>query len=63
MTLQCSRRFDALQRLGDGVDHTTVLDGRRVLRVALIDPATADMHLARMLDALRETGRGILAGA
>lgn len=42
---------------GTGWITATVLDGRRVLRVTLINPATGDMHLARMLDALREIGR------
>lgn len=47
---------------GRGWITTTVLDGRRVLRVTLINPATEDVHLERMLDGLRETGRAILEG-
>ena len=44
---------------GRGWITSTVLAGRRVLRVTLINPATGDMHLARMLDTLREIGRTI----
>jgi L-2,4-diaminobutyrate decarboxylase len=44
---------------GAGWITTTVLDGRRVLRVTLINPHTADEHLDRLLDGLREVGRGI----
>lgn len=40
----------------------TVLDGRRVLRVTLINPHTGEEHLDRLLEALRETGREIVAG-
>lgn len=47
---------------GTGWITATVLEGRRVLRVTLINPATGDMHLSRMLDALRETARALLAG-
>jgi L-2,4-diaminobutyrate decarboxylase len=46
---------------GAGWITATVLDGRRVLRVTLINPATEDAHLERMLAALRETGRALLA--
>jgi L-2,4-diaminobutyrate decarboxylase len=46
---------------GRGWITTTVLEGRRVLRVTLINPATGDMHLEAMLDGLRDTGREILA--
>jgi L-2,4-diaminobutyrate decarboxylase len=42
---------------GTGWITSTILDDRRVLRVTLINPATTDDHLDRMLDALREIGR------
>lgn len=48
---------------GEGWITATVLGGRRVLRVTLINPATEDDHLDRMLDGLRETGREIVATA
>jgi L-2,4-diaminobutyrate decarboxylase len=41
---------------GRGWITATVLDDRRVLRVTLINPATADGHLERMLAILREIG-------
>jgi L-2,4-diaminobutyrate decarboxylase len=44
---------------GAGWITTTVLDGRRVLRVTLMNPQTTDEHLDRLLDGLREVGRGI----
>lgn len=42
---------------GAGWITTTVLDGRRVLRVTLINPHTTDAHLDRLLEGLRETAR------
>lgn len=44
---------------GTGWITATVLDGRRVLRVTLMNPQTSDEHLDRLLDGLREVGRGI----
>lgn len=44
---------------GTGWITATVLDGRRVLRVTLINPATGNEHLDRMLAALRELGAEI----
>jgi L-2,4-diaminobutyrate decarboxylase len=46
---------------GRGWITATVLEDRRVLRVTLINPATEDEHLDRMLDALREIGEAIEA--
>jgi L-2,4-diaminobutyrate decarboxylase len=46
---------------GRGWITSTVLEGRRVLRVTLINPATGDMHLEALLEGLRDTGSGILA--
>ncbi len=48
----------AFNRGGDGWITTTVLGGRRVLRVTLMNPATTVADVARMLDGLRA-----LAGA
>lgn len=47
---------------GTGWITLTVLNGRRTLRVTLMNPRTADEHLDRMLDSLRMIGREILAG-
>ncbi|CAA9317710.1 MAG: Aromatic-L-amino-acid decarboxylase [uncultured Gemmatimonadetes bacterium] len=44
---------------GAGWITTTVLDGRRVLRVTLMNPHSTGEHLDRLLDGLREVGRGI----
>jgi L-2,4-diaminobutyrate decarboxylase len=44
---------------GAGWITTTVLDGRRVLRVTLMNPQSTGEHLDRLLDGLREVGRGI----
>jgi L-2,4-diaminobutyrate decarboxylase len=41
---------------GRGWITATVLDDRRVLRVTLINPATSDEHLQRMLAIIREIG-------
>ena len=38
---------------------TTLLDGRRVLRVTLINPRTTTAHVDRMLDALRQTAASL----
>jgi L-2,4-diaminobutyrate decarboxylase len=45
---------------GRGWITATVLDGRRVLRVTLINPHTDDRHLHALLDGLREVGREVL---
>jgi len=45
---------------GEGWITSTVLDGRRVLRVTIINPATTVEHIDRMLDALRRIGRDAL---
>jgi L-2,4-diaminobutyrate decarboxylase len=44
---------------GRGWITATVLDGRRVLRVTLINPHTADEHLQTLVDGLREIGREV----
>ncbi|HET6229482.1 MAG TPA: pyridoxal-dependent decarboxylase [Longimicrobiaceae bacterium] len=41
---------------GRGWITATVLDGRRVLRVTLINPQTGEEHLERMMNGLREIG-------
>jgi L-2,4-diaminobutyrate decarboxylase len=38
----------------------TVLNGRKVLRVTLMNPHTTEAHLDALLDGLRETGRELL---
>lgn len=45
---------------GDGWITATVLDGTPVLRVTLINPATREEHLDRLLDGLRSTGRDLI---
>lgn len=65
------QRIDDLQRdvrerynaSGRGWITATVLEGRRVLRVTLMNPATGDAHLKSMLAGLREEGGRILAAA
>lgn len=49
-------------RSGRGWITTTVLDGRRVLRVTLINPRTAEEHLDALLEGLREMGPEMLGG-
>lgn len=46
---------------GQGWITSTVLDDRRVLRVTLMNPATDDGHLDRLVHGLRETGRELAA--
>jgi L-2,4-diaminobutyrate decarboxylase len=45
---------------GRGWITSTVLDGRRVLRVTLINPHTTESHVAALVDGLREVGREVL---
>ncbi len=47
---------EAYNASGRGWITTTVLGGRRVLRVTLMNPGTRETHLERLLDGLRETG-------
>jgi L-2,4-diaminobutyrate decarboxylase len=44
-------------RSGAGWISTTVLGGRRVLRVTIMNPRTADSHLAAVVDGLARVGR------
>jgi L-2,4-diaminobutyrate decarboxylase len=44
---------------GEGWITTTVLNGRRVLRVTLMNPETGDAHLERMLDGVERMGREV----
>jgi L-2,4-diaminobutyrate decarboxylase len=53
------RLREAYNASGRGWITTTVLGGRRVLRVTLMNPATERRHLAALLEGLRETGRAI----
>lgn len=64
-----AHEVDALQKelrerynaSGRGWITATVLDGRRVLRVTLMNPRTTRRHLEALLDGLREVGAGLLA--
>jgi L-2,4-diaminobutyrate decarboxylase len=47
---------------GDGWITTTVLGGRRVLRVTLMNPRTTEAHLDALLDGLDRTARTALHG-
>jgi L-2,4-diaminobutyrate decarboxylase len=49
------RLREAYNASGRGWITTTVLGGRRVLRVTLMNPATGERHLDALLDGLRET--------
>jgi len=44
---------------GKGWITATVLEGRRVLRVTLINPRTEEEHLDRLIAGLREVGEGV----
>ncbi len=46
-------------RSGRGWITTTLLGGRRVLRVTIMNPRTTESHLVRLLDGLEEVARGI----
>jgi L-2,4-diaminobutyrate decarboxylase len=46
----------AYNRSGSGWITTTVLDGRRVLRVTVMNPRTTEAHLARLVDGLAAAG-------
>jgi L-2,4-diaminobutyrate decarboxylase len=52
---------EAYNASGMGWITTTVLDGRRVLRVTLMNTRTGEAHLARLLEGLREVGAGLFA--
>jgi L-2,4-diaminobutyrate decarboxylase len=49
------RLREAYNASGRGWVTTTILGGRRVLRVTLMNPATEERHLDALLDGLRET--------
>lgn len=44
---------------GEGWITSTVLDGRRVLRVTIINPRTTEVHLAQVLDGLDRVGAAL----
>ncbi|MCX5762469.1 MAG: hypothetical protein NTW72_13365, partial [Gemmatimonadetes bacterium] len=48
---------------GRGWITTTVLGGRRVLRVTMMNPRTQSSHVATLLDGLATEGAGLLASA
>jgi L-2,4-diaminobutyrate decarboxylase len=54
---QIRERYNAS---GRGWITATMLDGRRVLRVTLMNPRTEEPHLDRMLEGLREVGREVV---
>jgi L-2,4-diaminobutyrate decarboxylase len=58
LNLQLRERYNAS---GRGWITTTVLGGRRVLRVTLMNPRTREAHLAELLDGLALEGTGLLA--
>lgn len=49
-------------RSGEGWITTTVLGGRRVLRVTLMNPRTSREHLARTVEGLARLGEGLVGG-
>jgi len=53
---------EAYNRSGEGWITTTMLDGRRVLRVTVMNPRTEVEHLERLLHGLARTGARLLAG-
>ena len=52
------RLRDSWNASGAGWITTTVLDGKRVLRVVVMNPLTERVHLARLVDGLSLLGRG-----
>jgi L-2,4-diaminobutyrate decarboxylase len=50
---------ERFNRSGEGWITTTMLDGRRVLRVTVMNPRTTDADLARVLDGLAAIGRAL----
>ncbi|MHB1313334.1 MAG: pyridoxal phosphate-dependent decarboxylase family protein, partial [Gemmatimonadaceae bacterium] len=58
LNLKLRERYNAS---GRGWITTTVLGGRRVLRVTLMNPRTREAHLAELLDGLALEGAGLLA--
>jgi L-2,4-diaminobutyrate decarboxylase len=55
------RLREAYNTSGRGWITATVLGGRRVLRVTLMNPATGEQHLDALLDGLRETAGALAA--
>ncbi|MBV9881053.1 MAG: aspartate aminotransferase family protein [Gemmatirosa sp.] len=55
------RLRDRYNQSGAGWITTTLLDGRRVLRVTVMNPRTTDAHLAALVDGLAETARRLVA--
>jgi L-2,4-diaminobutyrate decarboxylase len=55
------RLREAYNRAGTGWITTTMLGGRQVLRVTLMNPRTTATDLARTLDDLSEAGRQLQA--
>ena len=51
---------DRYNRSGRGWITTTVLEGRRVLRVTVMNPRTRPEHVRRMLDGLAAEGRALM---
>ena len=59
---ELNRRLrEAYNRSGAGWITTTVLGGRRVLRVTIMNPRTTSSHASALLDGLAEAARGLLA--
>ena len=56
------RLRELFNRSGQGWITTTVLGGKRVLRVTVMNPRTTETDLERVLDGLEETGRRLAAG-
>ncbi len=52
---------ESYNRSGEGWITTTILDGRRVLRVAIMNPRTTERHVARLVDGLVRTARDLSA--
>jgi L-2,4-diaminobutyrate decarboxylase len=53
---------DRYNRSGAGWITSTMLGGRRVLRVTVMNPRTTSAHTARLLDGLAESGRAVVEG-
>jgi len=58
LNLRLRERYNAS---GRGWITSTVLEGRRVLRVTMMNPRTQESHVAELLDGLAAEGAGLLA--
>ena len=61
LDLLTQRLRERYNRSGAGWITATTLDGRRVLRVTIMNPRTSNEHLRSLLDGLAAEGRALAA--